>query len=46
MRDVIIDKLKEIKSLQNNIKLDNIEYTTKKVIKDDNKETKWINKLR
>ena len=28
--DLIIDKLKEIRQLQNNIKLDNLEYTTKR----------------
>ena len=29
MNELIIDKLKENKQLQNNIKLDDLEYTTK-----------------
>ena len=29
LNDLIIDELKEIKQLQDNIKLDNLEYTTK-----------------
>ena len=30
LNDLIIDKLTEVKQLQNNIKLDELEYTTKR----------------